>query len=648
MRKFLIAIALMTVLMCAFACAENSYVECMRVVNCDEWVSLREYADTKSDRVAEVPLGATVDNCWERGDFYYCEYRGTGGYILSKYLKAESEIREAGLGDLRVVNCDEWVSLRARPDTDSERIAKVPLGEVVSECSQSGDFVRCTYNGISGYIVSKYLDPAGAAQAPSVGSVSFEGGSADIAANTGKASEGELFDAEQLGEVEGMEVQLLSLDEIIASGKTVLDRQIGQYRVVASRGTINGHEIMKVGCFDKSDRTVWSHVTEAEYDLMLTVTEAYIAGTEEDPLVMVFNGQKTGTVSGSNASGSSSITPPLGGKVHSNWGNYNQQSWATRRKDNPSHGRLYHLGVDLYSDDKDMLAVADGRIGAAGKNGGEKSGNGYYVLIEHRMVNKETGEEKVIYSFYGHMVDEETHRQICKDLAEGREITVHQGDKIGVMGNTGNSRGEHVHLAFVDTPLKDGSYLGYERPDQFGIEPVEEYGRLVIKTDEVNAENGCTYYNPWDFIDATKMDPPIIGMDEDYAPVWEAIPYESIQPGMLTAFDLSTGRVVWALSSDECPVTSGLCSAAAEDGTQYIAGYFGPDPVCISNEGEILWQSQVNDSDVYWPYEIEVKGNTINVKYYSYTVYDWGYYLVSFDAGSGRVLGIDTVKTSAP
>ena len=59
---------------------------------------------------------------------------------------------------MRVVKCSEWVSLRATPSTKSDRLAKVYLGELVTECSASTDgFIYCNYNGKYGYILYEYL-----------------------------------------------------------------------------------------------------------------------------------------------------------------------------------------------------------------------------------------------------------------------------------------------------------------------------------------------------------------------------------------------------------------------------------------------------------------------------------------------------------
>ena len=66
----------------------------MIVVNCDEWVSLREKASASAARLARVPLGTPVEECVQVSDtFVYCRYLGLYGYIQLQYL-SESEHNE--------------------------------------------------------------------------------------------------------------------------------------------------------------------------------------------------------------------------------------------------------------------------------------------------------------------------------------------------------------------------------------------------------------------------------------------------------------------------------------------------------------------------------------------------------------------------
>ena len=68
---------------------------------------------------------------------------------------------EAYWGNMEVVNCNEWVSLREEPSTRSERLVKVSLGAIVSNCRQVNDaWIYAEYDGYSGYILAEYLEPS--------------------------------------------------------------------------------------------------------------------------------------------------------------------------------------------------------------------------------------------------------------------------------------------------------------------------------------------------------------------------------------------------------------------------------------------------------------------------------------------------------
>ena len=61
---------------------DSSWIGDAWIVNCT-WASLRELPDTSSYRLAKVPKGAKVTNCYYVNDrFACCTYNGTVGYIL--------------------------------------------------------------------------------------------------------------------------------------------------------------------------------------------------------------------------------------------------------------------------------------------------------------------------------------------------------------------------------------------------------------------------------------------------------------------------------------------------------------------------------------------------------------------------------------
>lgn len=62
---------------------------------------------------------------------------------------------------MEVVNCKEWVSLRKSPSASAKRLAQVFLGTIVNNCRQvNDDWIYVEYDGYSGYILAKYLQPS--------------------------------------------------------------------------------------------------------------------------------------------------------------------------------------------------------------------------------------------------------------------------------------------------------------------------------------------------------------------------------------------------------------------------------------------------------------------------------------------------------
>ena len=128
------------------------------VTNCESWVSLRSYASTEAPVLARIPLGTRVniiddnDPCYRDMVFAHVQYQGKRGYVLYNYLTAKWTM-------YRVVNCNEWISLRTEPSTEAKTAARIPRGELVRlvKPAENG-FYYVEYNGILGYALSHYLD----------------------------------------------------------------------------------------------------------------------------------------------------------------------------------------------------------------------------------------------------------------------------------------------------------------------------------------------------------------------------------------------------------------------------------------------------------------------------------------------------------
>ena len=151
---------------------DSAYLGNYQIVNCASYASLRQYPDSASQRVAQVPLGAIVTNVYyQDARFSYCVYGNVDGYILNSNLSwvsggnsgdngysgsgySGSGYSSNYIGSARIVNCLAYASLRQYPDTRATRVAKVPVGAYVSNCSIVDDrFAYCEYGGYAGYIL---------------------------------------------------------------------------------------------------------------------------------------------------------------------------------------------------------------------------------------------------------------------------------------------------------------------------------------------------------------------------------------------------------------------------------------------------------------------------------------------------------------
>ena len=139
----------------------GTYLGTMCVFNCDEWVSLRAQPDTQSERLAKVPLGAVVYNCYMQDDrFIYAEYEDLCGFILADYLSEEMpDIEPVYYGSMKVVRTPDWVEMYDYPGFESLVLQRIPLDAVVSDCREENEeYIWGCYNDQYGYISSHNLE----------------------------------------------------------------------------------------------------------------------------------------------------------------------------------------------------------------------------------------------------------------------------------------------------------------------------------------------------------------------------------------------------------------------------------------------------------------------------------------------------------
>lgn len=181
------------------------------------------------------------------------------------------------LGAMRVVRCNDYVSLREYPDKTSKVLAKVPLDAIVLYCSnnvaqyahgkykkQYRLFIRCEYEGQEGYILRKHLVPA---------------------------PEFEPVETKQNND-------LMTREEIAGSAadnrEIVLDWREFNVSVLAAYNVVTEEEenweYIRVGCFI-DDEPIWGYTEAVKQTGQVPNLKAFMGGTEDEPQVYVYDAE---------------------------------------------------------------------------------------------------------------------------------------------------------------------------------------------------------------------------------------------------------------------------------------------------------------------------------------------------------------------
>ena len=137
----------------------------MEVVNVASYTWMKDRPGAFAGKVVKVPAGAVVTNCYYYdGKYVYCEYEGYAGYISNNNLSflcgpvGYEYPDSAYLGNYQIVNCQSYASLRAYPDSSSQRLLQVPLGAIVTNVYYQDDrFSYVVYGNVDGYILNSNL-----------------------------------------------------------------------------------------------------------------------------------------------------------------------------------------------------------------------------------------------------------------------------------------------------------------------------------------------------------------------------------------------------------------------------------------------------------------------------------------------------------
>ena len=205
----------------------------------------------------------------------------------------------ADLGDMKVVNCKNWVSLRKSPSTSAKRLDKVSLGEIVTDCHPAkAGFVECTYKGQKGYILMKYLERVEPQPTPVID---------EPQQDTPELNQPEQIPAEpteapaadsgwtitppdgDTAEAAAVQPAPVPAEEPENTAETLINEWFGDYHVEAVRSLEDKTEKLLVKCENTAGDQLWQYEAQAENESEIPVTCAFMGGLEQSPLVLVYN-----------------------------------------------------------------------------------------------------------------------------------------------------------------------------------------------------------------------------------------------------------------------------------------------------------------------------------------------------------------------
>ena len=110
-------------------------------------LNIREKTNTKSDVVAEIDAGESVEIIESKDDWYKVKTEDATGYVKKIYISTENV----------AYSTKNKLNVRIAADKESDSIMKLALGEQVTVLSESGDWTRVQANGKIGYVKSSNL-----------------------------------------------------------------------------------------------------------------------------------------------------------------------------------------------------------------------------------------------------------------------------------------------------------------------------------------------------------------------------------------------------------------------------------------------------------------------------------------------------------
>ena len=114
----------------------------------------RDYSDCTEEaaRNAQLLENVMIKHGFQPYSGEWWHFTDTESYPVEKLLEPISAA-------LYFADCQEYISLRAKPNTSAAVITKVPAGEQFQVVARCGEFALIAYQGLYGYVLSRYMQP---------------------------------------------------------------------------------------------------------------------------------------------------------------------------------------------------------------------------------------------------------------------------------------------------------------------------------------------------------------------------------------------------------------------------------------------------------------------------------------------------------
>lgn len=114
----------------------------------------RDYSDCTEEAATNALLleNVMIKHGFKPYSGEWWHFTDTKSYPVEKNLKPVP-------ASLHFADCQEYISLRSAPSTSAEVIAKILSGEQFQVVANCGEFVLITYQGLYGYVLSRYAQP---------------------------------------------------------------------------------------------------------------------------------------------------------------------------------------------------------------------------------------------------------------------------------------------------------------------------------------------------------------------------------------------------------------------------------------------------------------------------------------------------------